>query len=209
LTTRSSWSRSRPTNPAEFLDLVHAAAHDRVELLHAPRHAHLHVHLLLGRACARGARRGRSDDGGPMSADLQADFDEVRDITVIGAGPVGLSTAFWAGMREASSRVIDSPPRARRPAHDPLPGEVDLRRPWPPEGAGEGPRRAAARAGARAVRRARPPQHHRGNDSRGRAEGEDRVVVLHTDSGELRSRTVIVSGGHGAFEPKKLPGLRT
>ena len=38
-------------------------------------------------------------------------------------------------------------------------------------------------------------------------EGEDRVVVLHTDRGELRSRTVIVAGGHGAFEPKKLPGF--
>ena len=38
------------------------------------------------------------------------DFDEIRDITVIGAGPVGLSTAFWAGMREASSRIIDSLP---------------------------------------------------------------------------------------------------
>ena len=38
------------------------------------------------------------------------DFDEVRDITVIGAGPVGLSAAFWAGMREASSRIIDSLP---------------------------------------------------------------------------------------------------
>src|SRR5436853_7861778 len=36
--------------------------------------------------------------------------------------------------------------------------------------------------------------------------GEDRLVVLHTDRGELRSRTVIVAGGHGAFEPKKLPG---
>ena len=41
---------------------------------------------------------------------LAADFDEVRDITIIGAGPVGLSTAFWAGMREASSRIIDSLP---------------------------------------------------------------------------------------------------
>jgi thioredoxin reductase (NADPH) len=30
-------------------------------------------------------------------------------------------------------------------------------------------------------------------------------VVLHTDNGELRSRTLIVAGGHGAFEPKKLP----
>src|SRR3954452_6530697 len=35
---------------------------------------------------------------------------EIRDITVIGAGPVGMITAFWAGMREASSRIIDSLP---------------------------------------------------------------------------------------------------
>src|SRR3954471_596078 len=35
---------------------------------------------------------------------------EIRDITVIGAGPVGLITAFWAGMRESSSRIIDSLP---------------------------------------------------------------------------------------------------
>jgi len=34
---------------------------------------------------------------------------------------------------------------------------------------------------------------------------EDDEVVLHTDRGDLRSRTVIVAGGHGAFEPKKLP----
>ena len=30
-------------------------------------------------------------------------------------------------------------------------------------------------------------------------------MVLHTDDGELRSRTVIVAGGHGAFEPRRLP----
>ena len=41
---------------------------------------------------------------------LTADYDEVRDITIIGAGPVGLAAAFWAGMREASSRIIDSLP---------------------------------------------------------------------------------------------------
>ncbi|MDX6665292.1 MAG: ferredoxin/flavodoxin---NADP+ reductase, partial [Solirubrobacteraceae bacterium] len=36
--------------------------------------------------------------------------DEIRDITIIGAGPVGLTTAFWAGMREATCRVVDSLP---------------------------------------------------------------------------------------------------
>ena len=45
-----------------------------------------------------------------MTTDLRADFDELRDITVIGAGPVGLCTAFWAGMRQASVRIIDSLP---------------------------------------------------------------------------------------------------
>jgi thioredoxin reductase (NADPH) len=35
---------------------------------------------------------------------------------------------------------------------------------------------------------------------------EDDLVVLHTDHGDLRSRTMIVAGGHGAFEPKRLPG---
>src|SRR5215211_7992690 len=45
--------------------------------------------------------------GAPTGSDLDTD---IRDITVIGAGPVGLITSFWAGMREASSRIIDSLP---------------------------------------------------------------------------------------------------
>src|SRR3712207_470846 len=44
-----------------------------------------------------------------MSISVAEDTD-IRDITIIGAGPVGLSTAFWAGMREASCRIIDSLP---------------------------------------------------------------------------------------------------
>jgi len=35
---------------------------------------------------------------------------EITDITIIGAGPVGLFTAFYAGMREASVKIIDSLP---------------------------------------------------------------------------------------------------
>ena len=34
--------------------------------------------------------------------------DEIKDITIIGAGPSGLFTAFQAGMYEASVRIIDS-----------------------------------------------------------------------------------------------------
>ncbi|WP_172372645.1 NAD(P)/FAD-dependent oxidoreductase [Sporosarcina jiandibaonis] len=39
------------------------------------------------------------------------DKSEVFDITVIGGGPVGLFTAFYAGMRQASVKVIESLPQ--------------------------------------------------------------------------------------------------
>src|SRR5256714_13637498 len=48
-------------------------------------------------------------ENGSMPERIVGD-DGIRDITVIGAGPVGLITAFWAGMREASARIIDSLP---------------------------------------------------------------------------------------------------
>lgn len=35
-------------------------------------------------------------------------MEEIHDITIIGAGPVGLFTTFYAGMREASVHLIDS-----------------------------------------------------------------------------------------------------
>jgi ferredoxin/flavodoxin---NADP+ reductase len=144
-------------------------------------------------------------DGGAFAADVALDFDEVRDITVIGAGPVGMCTAFWAGMREASSRVIDSLPE--------LGGQLTTLYPekWIFDVPGHA--RVLARDLVEMLRvqcleQFDVPVHL---DTTARTiswegSGEDRVVVLHTDRGELRSRTVIVAGGHGAFEPKKLPG---
>jgi thioredoxin reductase (NADPH) len=97
-------------------------------------------------------------------AALVQDVDEVRDMTVIGAGPVGMCTAFWAGMREASARVIDSLPE--------LGGQLTTLYPekWIFD----------------------VPGHPK---------------VLARDLVELlRVQALIVAGGHGAFEPKKLPG---
>jgi thioredoxin reductase (NADPH) len=136
---------------------------------------------------------------------LAADLDEVRDVTVIGAGPVGMCTAFWAGMREASSRIIDSLPE--------LGGQLTTLYPekWIFDVPGHP--RVLARdlvemLRAQALEQFDVPVHL--NTTAGtiswEGSGEDRVVVLHTDRGDLPSRTVIVAGGHGAFEPKKLPG---
>jgi thioredoxin reductase (NADPH) len=131
-----------------------------------------------------------------------SDFDEVRDITVIGAGPVGMCTSFWAGMREASSRIIDSLPELGGqlttlypekwiydvPGHPKVLAKdfVDLMR-------------------QQALSQFEVPVHL--NTTAETISWDEDMVVLHTDHGALRSRTVIVAGGHGAFEPKKLPGF--
>src|SRR5438309_2192233 len=136
---------------------------------------------------------------------LAADLDEVRDITVIGGGPVGVCTAFWAGMREATSRVIDSLPELGGQLTTLYPEKWIFDLPGHP--------RVLARdlvemLRVQALEQFDVPVHlsTTAKTISWEGEGEDRLVVLHTDRGELRSRTVVVAGGHGAFEPKKLPG---
>jgi ferredoxin/flavodoxin---NADP+ reductase len=138
-------------------------------------------------------------------AALATDFDEFRDLTIIGAGPVGMSTAFWAGMREASSRIIDSLPE--------LGGQLTTLYPekWIFDVPGHPRVLARDLVGmlrVQAIEQFDVPVHLNttAETISWEGEGKDRLVVLHTDRGELRSRTVIVAGGHGAFEPKKLPG---
>ena len=129
---------------------------------------------------------------------------EIRDITVIGAGPVGLSTAFWAGMREATSRVIDSLPQ--------IGGQLTALYPekWIFDVPGH--TKVLAKDLVEELRRQAleqfdVPVHLETTVET--IEWEDDIVVLNTNNPhfpQLRSRAVIIAGGHGAFEPKKLPG---
>jgi thioredoxin reductase (NADPH) len=138
-------------------------------------------------------------------AKLAMDFDEVRDITVIGAGPVGMCTAFWAGMREADARIIDSLPELGGQLTTLYPEKWIFDVPGHPKVLA---RDLVESMRIQAVEQFDVPVHLNTTAERisWEGSGEDQVVVLHTDRGELRSRTVIVAGGHGAFEPKKLPG---
>jgi thioredoxin reductase len=129
--------------------------------------------------------------------------DELRDITIIGAGPVGLCTAFWAGMRGASSRIIDSLPEVGGQCTTLYPEK------WIFDVPGH-PRVLASDLVAQLREQIAPfdvPIHLEttAQEIGWEGEGDDRVVVLRTDEGELRSRAMIVAGGHGAFEPKRLP----
>jgi thioredoxin reductase len=135
-----------------------------------------------------------------MTQPLEADFDEVRDITIIGAGPVGLSAAFWAGMRHASSRVIDSLPDIGGQCTTLYPEKWIFDVPGHPRVLASD---LIAQLREQSLEQFDVPVHL--ETTAERISYEDDLVVLHTNRGDLRSRTVIVAGGHGAFEPKRLP----
>jgi len=134
--------------------------------------------------------------------------EEIRDITVIGAGPVGLITSFWAGMREASSRIIDSLPE--------LGGQLTTLYPekWIYDVPGF-PRIIANelvdQLREQCLEQFDVPVHLETTAERVEYEPDpedpDRQILrMVTDRGDLLTRTIVIAGGHGAFEPKKLPG---
>jgi ferredoxin/flavodoxin---NADP+ reductase len=135
-------------------------------------------------------------------------MSEIRDITVIGAGPVGLITAFWAGMREASAQIVDSLPD--------LGGQLTTLYPekWIYDVPGHP--RVLARdlvemLREQSIEQFDVPVHLETTAERVEYEPdpddrEKQILRLVTDKGDFLSRTIVISGGHGAFEPKRLPG---
>lgn len=134
---------------------------------------------------------------------------EVRDVTVIGAGPVGLITAFWAGMREASARIIDSLPE--------LGGQLTTLYPekWIFDVPGY-PRILAKdlveELRKQSLEQFDVPVHlettaQRVEYDENPDDPERPLLRIVTDRGDLLTRTIIIAGGHGAFEPKQLPGF--
>lgn len=125
----------------------------------------------------------------------------MRDVTVIGAGPVGLSAAFWAGMREASVQIVDSLPE--------IGGQLTALYPDKPIYDVPGHPMVLARELVDLHRRQIAPFDvplHLSTTVTGATPAGDHVV-LHTDRGDLDTRTVIVAAGHGTMTPRTLPEL--
>lgn len=129
----------------------------------------------------------------------------MRDLTIIGAGPAGLSAAFWAGMRGASAQIVDALPEVggqltalypEKPVYD-VPGHPAILA-----------KELVARHRRQTLEQFDVPLHLGTTAERLAWEEDGDVVVVGCDDGtELRSRALIVAAGHGAMEPRTLPEL--
>lgn len=131
-------------------------------------------------------------------------YGDTRDLTIIGAGPVGLFGAFYAGMRGASVRIIDALPD--------LGGQLAALYPEKPVYDVAGFPKILAKdlvKGLRDQAMQFKPDIRLAEEvtaMRRETDAEGRVLfVLETPAGTYATRALIVAAGIGAFSPRPLP----
>lgn len=123
---------------------------------------------------------------------------ERRDINIIGGGPTGLFAAFYAGMRGASVRVIDSLPELGGQLMALYPEKYIYDVGGFPRITGKALARNLIEQGTQF-----DPEIHLEEQVQ-KLERDDDGFVLHTDQGRYPSRTVLIAAGKGAFAPRVL-----
>lgn len=125
--------------------------------------------------------------------------EKIYDITVIGGGPVGLFTAFYGGMREASVKIIESLPH--------LGGQLTALYPekyifdvagFPKVRAQELIDNLEEQA------MAFDPTIALNQEVVSVERMEDETIKLTTDKDVHYTKTIIITAGNGAFQPRKL-----
>ncbi|HEY3279639.1 MAG TPA: NAD(P)/FAD-dependent oxidoreductase [Gemmatimonadales bacterium] len=130
-------------------------------------------------------------------------MSDVKDITIIGAGPTGLFAAFYAGMRGASHCLIDN--------LDQVGGQLTALYPekyvFDVAGFPKILAKDLVKGMADQGLQWKPPLHlgEKVIGLRQEQENGKPVFTVITDGGEYGGRTVLIAGGIGAFTPRKLP----
>ncbi|USK39519.1 NAD(P)/FAD-dependent oxidoreductase [Cytobacillus firmus] len=123
----------------------------------------------------------------------------ILDITIIGGGPVGLFTAFYAGMRQASVKVIESLPQ--------LGGQLSALYPekYIYDIAGF-PKVRAQELVDNLLKQMNQfePSICLGESVESISRLSDRSFAITTNKGIHYSKAVIITAGNGAFQPRKL-----
>ncbi|HYD52001.1 MAG TPA: NAD(P)/FAD-dependent oxidoreductase [Gemmatimonadaceae bacterium] len=124
---------------------------------------------------------------------------DIRDVTIVGAGPTGLFALFYAGMRQVSAQIIDALPEpgGQLAALYPEKYIFDVAG-FPQVLAKDLVRSLVEQAG----RFGEPI--HLGQRITG-LEEEDGHFVLVTEQGRFPTRSVVIAAGIGAFSPRRLP----
>jgi ferredoxin/flavodoxin---NADP+ reductase len=128
-----------------------------------------------------------------------ADPERTRDITVIGGGPTGLFAAFYAGMRGASVRIVDSLPElgGQLMALYPEKHVFDV---------GGFPKVLARDLAMNLISQAMQfePEVILDEEVRTLSRDDDGLWRLQGRTGTWWTRAVVICGGRGAFEPRSL-----
>lgn len=124
---------------------------------------------------------------------------DVFDITIIGGGPVGLFTAFYAGLRQAKVKIIESLPQ--------LGGQLSALYPekYIYDVAGF-PKVTAQELVNNLIEQMNhfQPVIALNESVQAVEKKEDHVFELTTNEGVHYSKTIIITAGNGAFNPRKL-----
>jgi ferredoxin/flavodoxin---NADP+ reductase len=129
--------------------------------------------------------------------------DGVVDITILGAGPSGLAAAYYAGHRDASVRIIESLEQIGGQVAAVYPEKHVFDVAGHPKIQGQALVDLCAEQGLQYG-----PEVLLGEEVRQlerlSQNGEELLAVTTDNGGPYVSRALIITAGHGAFEPRKL-----
>ncbi|MET0561887.1 MAG: NAD(P)-binding domain-containing protein, partial [Gaiellaceae bacterium] len=129
--------------------------------------------------------------------------DGVADITILGAGPAGLAAAYYAGHRDASVRIIESLEQLGGQVAAVYPEKHVYDVAGHPKILGTKLVELCAEQGLQYE-----PEIHLGEEvqtlDRLSQNGEELLAIGTDKGGPYVSRALIITAGHGAFEPRKL-----
>ena len=125
------------------------------------------------------------------------------DITIIGAGPVGLAAAYYAGHREASVAIVESLEQVGGQVAAVYPEKHLFDVAGHPKVLGQTLADLCAEQGLQFGAEVFLGEEVR--ELRRVGLNGDEILALRTSSGRtVQTRAIIVTAGHGAFEPRKL-----
>jgi thioredoxin reductase (NADPH) len=127
----------------------------------------------------------------------------VVDISILGAGPSGLAAAYYAGHRDASVRIIESLEQIGGQVAATYPEKHVYDVAGHPRIQGQALVDLCAEQGLQFEPDLRLGEEVRTLETD--EEGGEELLAIGTDKGNtFRSRALIITAGHGAFEPRKL-----